>query len=330
MSEQEEHPQSIHWDEHGEPHSTQFGDRYFAKGEGLDESRAVFLDSNKLQQRFQALADNDHFIVGETGFGTGLNFLACWQLWHQWAPSSARLTFISVEKYPLMSTELEQALKLWPELQTLSTELMEAYRHNFLGNACSHFQNFRFGKVRLLLIIDEATEGFKQILSAEHSGFCQPDWRVDAWFLDGFAPSKNPDMWRPALFQTLSALSRKGTSFATFTAASVVRKGLKAAGFKVEKIPGFGRKREMIRGEYAASRPSLEFENEKTPWSVIANFKAAEATQQVAIIGAGIAGHYLAHALSKRGLKVTLIERSKEVASEASGNPQGMLYAKLH
>ncbi len=335
--------ETVCWDEQGLPISNHFDDIYFSKKNGLAESRYVFLEQNQLQQRFQELKEHEHLVVGETGFGTGLNFLACWQQWQQYAPSSARLTFISIEKYPLLPNELERALALWPELKALSNQLIEEYKRSFiinkdfLGTACYQFQ---FGHTRLLLLIDDAEAALTSLLNTPHPPFSQPQWQgVDAWFLDGFAPAKNPEMWTQALFNRLAQLSYNNTTLATFTAAGSVRRGLIAAGFTVSKAPGFGTKREMLIGQYTNKRltdsPLPVIKNEKktktnqSPWMVNSSYQPANPNATIAIIGAGIAGCHSAHALAKRGYKVSIFDSAENVADAASGNPQGVVYGKI-
>lgn len=146
---------------------------------------------------------------------------------------------------------------------------------------------------------------------------------VDAWYLDGFAPSKNPEMWSPQLFEQIGRLSKPGTTFSTFTAAGLVRRGLQAVGFDVKKQKGFGRKREMLVGTFIEDK---DLQPAKTPWFNIPNPSRPE---QVVVVGGGLAGCSTAYALAKRGVKVTLIEKEPELATAGSGNPQGALYAKL-
>lgn len=281
----------------GQPYSKQFGDIYFSTESGLAESQHVFLQQNHLPERWKSL-DSNHFTIAETGFGTGLNFLCAWDLWGKAAPKSARLNFVSVEKYPLNPQDLKLALALWPSLAHLSQQLQACYAH--LSNGMHRF-SFEHGRITLTLLIGDASGMLGQLHAS-----------VDAWFLDGFAPSKNPDMWQPALFEQMTRLSHDQTTFSTFTSAGVVKRGLQTAGFRVGKVSGFGRKREMLCGQYASGeRPTL---NKST---------------KAIVIGAGIAGCSTSHALALRGWQVTLIERHESIASEASGNLAAVLYPRL-
>ena len=292
----------------GLPYSAVFGDVYFSREDGLAETRHVFLQHNQLSERWQGLAQ-DHFTIAETGFGTGLNFLCAWQLWQQSAPAHARLHFVSVEKFPLSHAELSQALALWPALAEQAQALLAQYQQICTG---WHRLVFDQGRVQLTLIIGDALESLQQLRG-----------KVDAWFLDGFAPSRNPEMWQPALFAAMARLSHQGdtlqrTSFATFTSAGLVKRGLAAAGFTVNKVPGHGRKREMLCGSFGPEAAPAPLSEKQRP-----NDKRA------IVIGGGIAGAASAAALAERGWQVTLIEQEPELASQASGNPLGVLYPKL-
>lgn len=297
----------IRWLE-GQPYSLLYGDVYFSRHSGIAETRHVFLHHNRLPERFAALEPDGVFVIGETGFGTGLNFLCAWQEWQRSAPPSARLHFVSCEKHPLSHGDLERALALWPELEALSRELLGRYRHLAAGWNRLVLAD---GQVSLTLLVGDALETLPR---------CQ--MAADAWFLDGFAPARNPALWRPALFRAMARLSKPWATFATFTAAGEVRRGLLEAGFAVEKVAGFGRKRDMLRGELTAP-PEAKW---RPPWYAP---PPPVKTGTAAVIGGGIAGASTAAALARRGWDVTLIERHEKLAREGSGNPQGILYAKL-
>lgn len=327
------HHAELDWDEEGQPLSSAFGDVYFSRANGLEETRHVFLQHNQLTERWQALSAGDHFTIAETGFGSGLNFLAAWDLWLRSAPATAQLHFVTVEKFPLAKTDLQRALSLWPALAELSTQLITAYPV-FVGTGI-HRLRFMDGRVTLTLIINDAALGFQQLLATSHPLFADCCAKVDAWFLDGFAPSKNPQMWSDELFTAIGQLSKPGTTAATFSAAGIVKQGLKLAGFTVHKVPGFGRKREMVKAlqnepfalpvsDLALARSYSPF---PVPWTIASQH--IPAAKHALIIGGGLAGCTSARALAERGWEVTLIERHAQLAQEASGNPQGVLYAKL-
>ena len=328
------HNAQVEWDADGQPLSHEFGDVYFSKANGLEETRHVFLQHNHLAERWQRLTDNQHFTIAETGFGSGLNFLAAWDLWLKTAPISARLHFVSVEKFPLHKTDLTRALSLWPELAELANPLINAYPV-FVGTGF-HRLKFIDGRISLTLIIDDATTGFTKLLASTHPLYAKAGFKVDAWFLDGFAPSKNPQMWSNQLFDVIHKLSDQKTTVATFSAAAIVKNGLKAAGFHIEKVTGFGRKREMVKARFQREReiPNPEdyrypgsFSPYPVPWTIQPNNEVK--AREVVIIGGGLAGCHTAHALAERGWKVILLERHGDLAQEGSGNPQGALYAKL-
>ncbi|MGQ9427537.1 bifunctional tRNA (5-methylaminomethyl-2-thiouridine)(34)-methyltransferase MnmD/FAD-dependent 5-carboxymethylaminomethyl-2-thiouridine(34) oxidoreductase MnmC [Gilvimarinus sp. F26214L] len=326
-------PAELDWSDDGQPVSTQHDDVYFSRHNGLEETRYVFLQQNRLQERWQEEPSRSTFFIGETGFGSGLNFLAAWQLWEQCAPPDRQLHFVSVENQPLLRRDLARALAMWPELAQYRTRLLELYPERLLTGF--HPFSFSGGRVKLTLIVADAANGLQQLLASDHPLHRKPFHRgMDAWFLDGFAPARNPRMWTPELFEALASLSHSETSLATFTAAGVVRRGLAEAGFQVEKRPGFGHKREMIAARFTG-RPQpdpADFPTEcrkspyPAPWHVSPR-RTSEA--RAAVIGAGLAGSHTARALADRGWEVTVFESSREVATGASGNAQGVVYGKL-
>ncbi|MEO0443368.1 MAG: bifunctional tRNA (5-methylaminomethyl-2-thiouridine)(34)-methyltransferase MnmD/FAD-dependent 5-carboxymethylaminomethyl-2-thiouridine(34) oxidoreductase MnmC [Pseudomonadota bacterium] len=328
---------SVHWDENGQPVSMHFDDVYFSKADGLQESRYVFQQHNQLEQRFRQLTAGEHFVVGETGFGTGLNFLACWQQWDQCAATAARLHYISTEKHPLSPEQLARSLQLWPELNRYSDPLLRWYKRSLCDRGSAVTLYFKRNNIHLTLLVGDATQGLAAQLGEHHPQQGKPVayWHgVDAWFLDGFAPAKNPDMWSLPLCKTLAALSRKHTTFATFTAAGQVKRHLQDCGFEVKKVPGFGKKRDMLCGKFTPTsnnKNENKKANKKTVfhWTQVDNFQALAQTSHIAIIGAGLAGCHSAYALAKKGFKVSVIDRHCRLANEGSGNPQGILYSKL-
>ncbi|MFP6849531.1 MAG: bifunctional tRNA (5-methylaminomethyl-2-thiouridine)(34)-methyltransferase MnmD/FAD-dependent 5-carboxymethylaminomethyl-2-thiouridine(34) oxidoreductase MnmC [Pseudomonas sp.] len=299
---------NLEWDEHGQPLSQQFADVYFSNEDALAETRYVFLANNHLPERFAALKTHEHLVIGETGFGTGLNFLCAWQLFEQQAVAGARLHFVSAEKYPLKQTDLARALALWPELAAYSEQLLAQYVALHPG-----YQRLVFaeGRIVLTLLIGDALELFGQL-----------EGQVDAWFLDGFAPAKNPDMWTPELFAELAKLSHAETTLGTFTSTGYVRRRLNDAGFKMKRVPGLGKKWEVLKGGFIGSPVAAQ-----KPWFA----RPAQLTEArtALVIGAGLAGCATANSLAQRGWQVTLLERHNGIAQEASGNPQGVLYLKL-
>ena len=303
----------IDWDELGRPHSRQYDDIYFSKDQSLEETSHVFIEQNDLRQRFAALAPGECFVIGETGFGTGLNFLYAWQLFEQLAPAGARLHFISAEKFPLTRDDLRRALALWPGMASQGQALLAQYVAVHEGYQPFLFDN---GRISLTLMIGDAREQFEKL-----------DGRIDAWFLDGFAPAKNPDMWTPELFAQLGRLSVPGTTLGTFTSTGWVRRALIAVGFGMKRIPGIGKKWEVLRGLFKGWPEEQPLPAPIAPW--YRRPAALEGPRHALVIGAGLARCTSGASLAGRGWQVSLLERHAELASEASGNPQGVLYLKL-
>lgn len=291
----------------GAPRSFLFDDIYFS-GAGAAESEHVFLAGNDLPRRFAGAAE---FSIGELGFGTGLNFLVAWKAWVACEkPTGARLHFLSVEKYPLTLSDLEKAHASWPGLSDYARELRRALPPAFPG-----FHHIEIADdVTLTLLYGDALDVLK---SAEAT--------IDAWFLDGFAPAKNPEMWSPALFAEIARVSAQNATFATFTVAGDVRRALAGAGFDIEKRTGFGRKREMLVGRLARSSQK---QSHRAPWFVTHRAGPLKRTAKIAIIGAGVAGASLAQALRSAGYAPTIYDATAP-ASGASGNPAGLIMPRL-
>lgn len=290
----------------GLPYSPEFDDVYFSVSpehpqHGLAETRYVFLQHNHLAERWQQLpADTaSHFVIVETGFGSGLNFLAALKLWRDTAPAHAHLHFVSVEIAPFTLQDLRTAHAHFPELAEASAALCAQY--HLLQPGINQLELPSFS-ASLTLFIGDSAHYLPQLTL-----------KADAWFLDGFAPSKNPQMWQPYLFASMATCAHTGTTFATFTSAGVVKRGLQAAGFIVQKTKGFGNKREMLCGNWPTTTAP-----------------AINPLPKVAIIGAGIAGCSTANQLASLGCEVHVFERAAQIATGASGNPRGMLYPRLN
>ncbi len=284
------------------PRSVLFDDVYFS-GDGAAETAHVFLAGNDLPARFNSL----RFHIGELGFGTGLNFLCAWDMWRAAdKPSGAKLHFFSVEGFPIAAEQLARAHQAWPELSALSAQLRTKMPPPHPG-----LHHLDFGDVSLTLFYGEARDGL-----------ARTEAQVDAWFLDGFSPAKNPAMWTPEIFSELARLSKSGATFSTFTVAGGVRKALENAGFSWEKRPGFGRKKEMLAGQIENPPRATT----RAPWLTAGTRLPDGAT--VAIVGAGIAGASLAQSLRQSGFKPTVYEATAP-ASGASGNPAGLVMPRL-
>lgn len=213
-------PAQLDWRDDALPVSRQFDDPYFSLADGLAETRHVFLDGNDLRARLQ-----DGFQVAELGFGTGLNLLALIDLWRNLA-RPGRIFFTSFEAFPMSPDDMARAQMAFPQLAAIARDCAPFWQHDIW--------TFDLPDIRVEVIKGDA----RQTL---------PRWTgsADAWFLDGFAPAKNPELWEPALLQAVAGHTAAGGSAATYTAAGAVRRGLAEAGFEVARIAGFGRKRHM-------------------------------------------------------------------------------------
>jgi tRNA 5-methylaminomethyl-2-thiouridine biosynthesis bifunctional protein len=236
---------SIRWDEKGVPYGTAFDDHYFCVDNGYEEAVHVGILGNALPERFKEL-DPDRpgiFTIIEIGFGTGLDFCCAWEAWDAFAPASWKLAFVSLELYPVRAEDLGRALGTWPRLAKYREALLGQY-----APSPGEVQKMSFsdGRVNLTVVFDEVVSALKKI----REGGLAPNG-ADAWFLDGFGPSKNPDMWREDVFVEVASLSRLGTTFSTFTAAGQVRRFLIKNGFVVQKVPAHGKKRQMLTGRYS-------------------------------------------------------------------------------
>jgi len=203
----------------GAPVSVRFDDPYFSVNNGLDEARHVFLGGNGLPERFC-----DGFHIAELGFGSGLNLLAAWKAWED-AGMTTPLLFTSFEAYPMDMDEMAKALAVWPEVAEYAQRLLAGG------------MQMRSDTLELNVIIGDARAAL-------------PAWegKADAWFLDGFSPAKNPELWSPEIMQAVGAHTALNGTFATYTAAGHVRRALIEAGFNVTRPAGHGNKRHMSAG----------------------------------------------------------------------------------
>ncbi len=295
----------LDWRDDGTPVARRHDDVYFSADDGLAETRAVFLEGCGLPEGW---AGCEAFTVAELGFGTGLNFLALWDLWQTHRPSpTARLHFVSFEGFPLTRDQAARALSRWPELGRLAERLLNEWPDRARGVRRIDWPE---DGVSLTLYVDDIASGLP----------CSR-FRADAWFLDGFAPARNDAMWDVALYPLIAQRSRPGAVIGTYTVAGAVRRGLSEAGFDVEKRPGHGRKRERLHAVFSGSgtvnADRYGLRGPDTP------------PKRVAILGAGIAGATLARALLDRGLSPTVFDPACAPASAASGNPMALLMPRL-
>lgn len=263
------------------PTAKDFDDIYFSSDGGLDEAHAVFLTGCGLPERWMG---RDVFTIAELGFGSGLNFLATMQAWEK-SGSQGRLHYISVEGFPFERDDLRRALSQFPELSGFAAPLIEQWPGPVRGIHRRHF-----GNVTLTLIHDTVAPALTS-----------QTFRADAWFLDGFSPAKNADMWTPTIMAEVARLSAPGARVATFTVAGDVRQALSDAGFSVSREPGFGRKKQRLEalmpGEPLSPSPP------KLP----------------TIIGDGIAGASIARAFMRRGMTPTVLSDPDHIAASGNG-----------
>lgn len=273
--------------------SERFQDIYF-QNDAIEESKYIFLEGNQLQNRFK---NCKNFSICELGFGTGLNFLLTSQLFLK-ENHKGILYYFSIEKYPLSVYEIKNALKNFKEIEIELEHLIFLLKQIYYPTI--GFQTIYFHpKIRLTFLLGDVLKMLKQIYNSY----------FDCWFLDGFSPSKNPEMWQKEIFLEMARLSYKGSTFATFSTARIVKDGLKEANFYIEKKKGFGKKREMLCGYYLGTN---EINKKKI--------------HKVAIIGAGISGVSTAFSLLKRGYEVHLFEKNQDFMQEASGIPVALVY----
>jgi tRNA 5-methylaminomethyl-2-thiouridine biosynthesis bifunctional protein len=283
----------IDWDEAGAPRSRRFDDVYFSRAGGLQEARAVFLEGCGLPG---AWAGRERFTVAELGFGTGLNILALLELWQATREPSARLNIFSVEAWPLGEADARRAIEPWPQLAPLAAPLVSGWART------PGFHRIDFPGLNAVL--DLAVMEAAEALGAW-------DGRADAWFLDGFSPARNPEIWREEVLALVAARSAPGARAATFTVAGMVRRGLAAQGFEVARRPGFGGKAERLEARLALRSPAR-----------------AQDPPRIAIVGAGIAGAALARAFMAEGL-VPVVLDAQGPGAGASGNPAALVTPRL-
>ena len=315
------HNAAISWLETGLPFSAKFGDVYYSRQDECAESQHVFLAANQLEKRWQLLSTSARtFTIGELGFGSGLNFLQVWQAWCRAALRPAQLHYLAFEKYPLSAADLTRIHARWPQLQPWCRQLQQVYPDHSGG--CHRL--CLSDHVILDLYYGDACA---QLQSRARSDSC----RIDAWFLDGFSPQLNPRLWELKLFELLARSSNPDTTVSSYSVAGKVRRNLQSAGFVVEKLPGFGRKRQLL-GARLADNYSATPDAETRPWFTLPGPVAAarDANSRTAlVIGAGLAGCSTAYSLARRGWQVTLVEAAAELANGASGNSQLALRCRL-
>ncbi len=309
------------------PYCKRFNDIYFDSQSGYQQSDEIFIQANKLTARIKQ--SKTELIIAETGFGTGLNFLLTLQAYQKARKSSecclAPIHFISVEKYPLSKAQLIKSLSILPQLKEFATLLTSQYPPSPVEKFPSMFQTSFFSQqVKLSIIFADASQGFKKISrlnNQKHSNAILNISGVDIWYLDGFSPNKNPDMWSDEVFQQIGRLSKEQSSLTTFTVAGFVKRKLRAIGFRLEKMPIQGNKKEMLRGIFQQA-PTSGKGYQLRP--------SITKPQHVSIIGGGIASACATLALVKQGIRVTLYCKDQELSQGGSSNAIGAIYPLLH
>jgi tRNA 5-methylaminomethyl-2-thiouridine biosynthesis bifunctional protein len=287
----------IEWLADGTPYSPRFGDRYRSELGGLAQSREVFLHGCGLPA---AWAGQPQWCILETGFGLGLNFLVTWQAWKADPARPRLLHFVATEAHPASAADILRAAAAHPELMPLAQQL-QAQCWGLLPGL--HRLVFEGGHVLLTLCIGDT----QAVLREQH-------FAADTVYLDGFSPSKNPDIWDLHTFQAVARCCRRGTRIASWTVARAVRDGLAQCGFVVRKTPGLPPKRDNLQGEF-----NPRWEPRKAPL-----FAPVTASSCV-VIGAGLAGAAVAASLARRGWQVLVLDAQEAPAGGASGLPAGVL-----
>jgi tRNA 5-methylaminomethyl-2-thiouridine biosynthesis bifunctional protein len=282
----------------GTPFSETFDDFYTSTDGGPGQARHVFLHGNDLPENW---AGRPRFTILENGFGSGLNFLATWAAWRADPNRPEKLHYLATELHPFQVDDLARLHARWPELGFLAEALREAWPVLMPG---FHRLEFAAGRVVLTLLLGDAEASLRKLRAS-----------VNAFYLDGFEPNKNPQMWSPSLLRRCAQLAAPAATYATWCVAGQVRQRLSEAGFTTKKQPGFGRKWQMLAGSLIAHK--------KIPEEVL------PAPRHAVVIGAGLAGCAIAERLAARGWRVDLLDRHTEPAGEASGNLAGILRPML-
>jgi tRNA 5-methylaminomethyl-2-thiouridine biosynthesis bifunctional protein len=294
-------PARIHFID-GAPFAPDFNDIYHSRAGAFAQARHVFLGGNRLPHRWQG---RERFVILETGFGLGNNFLATWAAWRDDPQRCERLWFVSVEKHPPTRDDLARAHAHSPE-PGLAAALVAAWPPLTFN---LHPLTFEQGRVNLLLAFGDAGRSMRELVAG-----------VDAFYLDGFAPARNPQMWSPTVFDALGRMANTGATAATWSAAHEVREGLAKAGFAVERATGFDAKRDMTVARYAPRHRPM-----RPPGRV-----AGTGARDAIVVGAGLAGAAAAHALAGQGIACHVIDAHAAPAQGASGNAGGLFHGTVH
>jgi tRNA 5-methylaminomethyl-2-thiouridine biosynthesis bifunctional protein len=299
-------PAVLAFRDNGTPFSPLYDDIYHSAVGGLEQARYVFLRGNALPERWQ---DRRTFTVLETGFGMGINFLVTWAEWRTDPSRCERLHFVSTEKHPFTAADLRSVYSATlsdPTIAALAETLASAWPMLVPG---THRLEFEDGRVVLTLVLADAVDSLPALRL-----------RADAFYLDGFAPARNPELWTPAIFKALARLAGEDATFATYSSAGDIKRALTQCGFEYRKVEGFGWKRAMLVGHFA---PRWRVRRYEPPVSL------ALEERHAVVIGAGLAGCAAIERLTARGWRVTSLERHASVAQDASGNPAGVFHPMI-
>ena len=298
----EEKLQEVIW-ENALPYSNEYKDRFF-QDDAVSEIANIFIEPNQLLERIK---NGSQIHIGELGFGFGLNFIVTAKFWFENNKNlnSLNLEYLAIDEALPTKAQMLKIVENFPELQEICNIFLKSYdlSHN-------DFQRIYFPslKIRLTLIQNDVESGLKNLLGLKNN-------QINAWYLDGFDPSKNKSMWSNSVFQYIEFLSSRNATFGTFTSAGFVNRGLKKFGFKVEKVKGFGKKRHKLIG-----RKSLEALNCSTERGK---------KKKIGIIGSGIAACSAAYAAAQNGAEIEIFESADNIAAGASGNPVAAMYPRF-
>jgi tRNA 5-methylaminomethyl-2-thiouridine biosynthesis bifunctional protein len=298
-------PARIEFPADGPPQAPDFGDVYHARIGAMEQARQVFIAGNGLPDRWRG---RDRFCILETGLGLAQNFLATWAAWRDDPRRCDRLIHVGVERHPPTREDLARALTAWAgtPMADAARALTQAWPPPLAG---LHRLDFEGGRVSLILALGDIDD----VLPGLHG-------RFDAFYLDGFAPDRNPAMWRLPVLRQLARLAAPDATLATWSVARALRDGLSGAGFDVSVVPGPPPKREVLRAVFA---PAFT----PRPWHAL---PGAAPPGPAVVVGGGLAGAWCAEALARSGRSVTVLDRHTEPAGEASGNPAGLFHATVH
>lgn len=303
-------PATVTISDNGILRSTQFDDIYSSSAGGIDECLHVFLGGNDFKSRIKKA---NQFTIAEIGFGTGINFLATCNEWELHSHPDATLHYISIEKHPLAIEDLKCFYSKLNGSFSLTEELLALYPLPISG---AHRFHFNKQNITLTLIFEDAL-----------TALVESTFAVDAWFLDGFCPSKNPELWSLDIAKEIFRLTKTNGTFSSYSTAGAVKKNLSEAGFQISKLTGFSCKREMLTGVRTDGTPDNQYPINKKSW--LLNKVRRSASKHALVIGGGLAGSAISAALANRGWQITLIDRHKALATEASGNTNAILMPRL-